>query len=97
MSERKEISIYDLGSGAIGILEKELADLRAALDVAMHESDQWREQAQQMRAELDAARGVIAALLKWTPLPQYAINQEMSDAITTARAWLDAAVKGDER
>src|SRR5258707_13530429 len=31
MSERKAISIYDLGSGAIGILEKELSDLRARL------------------------------------------------------------------
>ncbi len=77
MSERKEISIYDLGNAGIAILEQEIvrlqgkatahldiidqqarevSDLRAALDVAMHESDQWREQAQQMREERDEAR-----------------------------------------
>jgi hypothetical protein len=44
--------------------------------------------------EIEAAQAHVAALLKWAPLPQYAINQEMSDAITAARAWLDAA-KGD--
>src|SRR5260221_14549624 len=72
MSERKEISIYDLGNAGIAILEEEIvrlqgkatahldiidqqarevSDLRAALDVAMHESDQWRGGARQMGGE----------------------------------------------
>src|SRR5260221_8068133 len=78
MSERKEISIYDLGNAGIAILEEEIvrlqgkatahldiidqqarevSDLRAALDVAMHESDQWREEGQQIRGEGGEARG----------------------------------------
>ncbi len=145
MSERKAISIYDLGSGAIGILEKELADLRArllewkdaydtlvgrfelhmdildchqaltdyagiyydvlvgdlvgeaadlraALDVAMGERDQWRERAQRMQADAAALR--IA--LKWYGDLVYSHQMRLPpDVQFVAETVLEATNAGD--
>jgi len=46
------------------------------------------QQIARLRADLDDAHQHVGALLKWSPLPQYAINEGHADAITTARAWL---------
>lgn len=51
----------------------------------------YEKDASDLRAQLDQARRHIAVLLKWSPLPQYAINNEQRDAVIAARAFLRGA------